>query len=260
MAAAPFYVADWHGRIAWLHAWSGVDEATVRLRDTHLLPFYYHYYTTETLALQSLIATVVMYAPIGVGYWMWRESSRPGIPGSALVPASVSALLALIFETGKLFAPGTHPDPTNVLIAGVASAATYVLATAAHRWALEPARAHRTRRQRPSPQRRGDVRLRLGGRRVLILTVGAIAPCGPIRFSVIYLASALALWALAMAVAGDGVAGCRGAAAAARFSDWTGWVVINEFDLFIAITLAVTLLRADGRPRARLLDGPALFV
>ena len=44
------------------------------------------------------------------------------------------------------------------------------------------------------------------------------------------------------------------------FSDLTGWVVVNEFDLFIAITLAVTLLRAESRPRERLLDGPALFV
>ena len=43
-------------------------DALVNLREVHLLPFYYHYHTTETLAAQSLLATVVMYPPVGAGY------------------------------------------------------------------------------------------------------------------------------------------------------------------------------------------------
>ena len=43
------------------------------------------------------------------------------------------------------------------------------------------------------------------------------------------------------------------------FSAWTGWIIINEFDVFLAITLAVTLLRLPARPHRPLLDRPARF-
>src|SRR5678816_4522994 len=86
---------------------------------------------------------------------MWRESTRPGIRGSGAVPAFAAGLLALVIETGKLFVAGTHPDPTNVLIAAVAAAATYTLAASLHRWAIEPA-VHAP--PGPAPSTVGDVR------------------------------------------------------------------------------------------------------
>src|SRR6185437_13148981 len=36
-------------------------------------------------------------------------------------PALVAAALASIIETGKLFIPAQHPDPTNILIAAAAA-------------------------------------------------------------------------------------------------------------------------------------------
>ena len=43
-----------------------------KLEDTHFLPFYYHYFTTETKALISLLFQIALYFPVGAGIWLWR--------------------------------------------------------------------------------------------------------------------------------------------------------------------------------------------
>ena len=54
----------------WFSArWVGVDAARAVLQKVNWLPFYYHYFSTETRALRSLLACVAMYAPVGIGYW-----------------------------------------------------------------------------------------------------------------------------------------------------------------------------------------------
>jgi glycopeptide antibiotics resistance protein len=70
------------------HRWKGVDFALRSLDQLHFLPLYYHYYTTEQAALLSLTATLLMYAPVGILAWATWAS-----PGSALVIASVIAAL-----------------------------------------------------------------------------------------------------------------------------------------------------------------------
>ena len=143
--AAPFW---WRSRsTSWssrgptrgsTRAGSASELARAKLDAVHWLPFYYHYFSTETHALRSLLAVAAMYLPVGVGYWMWtlRRASAPA-SGNALIPALVAASLAAMMEMGKLFVPGKHPDPTDVLIAMAAAAAAYLLATRVHRWAVE---------------------------------------------------------------------------------------------------------------------------
>jgi NitT/TauT family transport system permease protein len=46
-------------------------DAAAKLDGVHWLPFYYHYFSTETQALRSLLAVAAMYLPVGFGYWMW---------------------------------------------------------------------------------------------------------------------------------------------------------------------------------------------
>lgn len=93
--------------------WQGGEAAAESLRQVRFLPFYYHYYTTEQAALLSLVSACLMYAPAGL--FAWAYFLRAGMA------ACMAMLAALIIESSKLFLVGLHPDPTNVLLAGVAA-------------------------------------------------------------------------------------------------------------------------------------------
>lgn len=96
------------------------------LRETHFLPFYYHYLVSESAAIASVVQHALMYAPIGVAVWMWRgggQSGRSEGRRAAVIAASTAALI----ETAKLLVPERHPDYTDVLIAAAAAAAAWAL-------------------------------------------------------------------------------------------------------------------------------------
>ena len=84
LAAIPVYLVALMWANAWFSArWIGVDAARANLEEVRWLPFYYHYFTTETHALRSLLAVVAMYLPVGIGYWVWtlrRARARLAAP------------------------------------------------------------------------------------------------------------------------------------------------------------------------------------
>jgi len=99
-----------------------LDRALDRLQtDVHFLPFYYHYFTTEMRAVVSLTSVGLSYAMVSVLSWGWHQG--------ALIAGVLAAAVAVAMETGKLFAGGSHPDPTNVLIAGLAAGLGHILLT-----------------------------------------------------------------------------------------------------------------------------------
>lgn len=120
--------------LAWLNRWFGsawTDGATAleRLSALSFVPFYYHYYTSEGVALVSFVFQFGLYAPIGVAVWLWqhggwRRSIGPG--GSALL----GALAATMIETGKLFVLTQRADPSNILIAAAAAGLAHALLAA----------------------------------------------------------------------------------------------------------------------------------
>ena len=85
-----------------------------KLAELRFLPFYYHYYTSETAAVRSLLAVAGTYAPIGL-------AAALAFPANGRRTAATAMLLAIAMcfgiEALKLFAAGKHPDPTNLLIA-----------------------------------------------------------------------------------------------------------------------------------------------
>lgn len=108
--------------------WTGWGEAGARLADLHFLPFYYHYYTAEAVAVVSLIYQFGIYLPIGAAVWLWRWAGGAGLGRTTLlVPVAAAAITAGVIEAGKLFIAGEHPDPTNVLIAAAAALSAYGL-------------------------------------------------------------------------------------------------------------------------------------
>ncbi len=99
----------------WGHSQVVVAGWAERAASLHYLPFYYHYYTSESSALTSLLQCVASFAWVGIaGGLLW---SRP----RALFVAVLAGLTAALFEASKLIMVGRHPDPTNVLIAAAAA-------------------------------------------------------------------------------------------------------------------------------------------
>lgn len=93
--------------------WHGMQGVEAKLEQLHFMPFYYHYFTSEVKALFSVAAVVLSYLPVGVLVWSHRRS--------LLFSVVLALALATSVEAGKLFMDRAHPDPTNVLLACLAS-------------------------------------------------------------------------------------------------------------------------------------------
>lgn len=119
--------------LMWLNRWFAqpwlpLDQGLGRLAQVHFQPFYYHYYTSEPVALVSLLFAAGSYAVVGALCWLWR-------PGRAVALGALAALaLALVLETGKLFVATVHPDPSNLFIAPLAAALAAGLLERGRRW------------------------------------------------------------------------------------------------------------------------------
>ncbi len=110
--------------------WLSQAAAQQKLSETHFLPFYYFYYTTETIALVSLLSNIGTYIPVGIFYWVYglQENSAQKINGFWV--GLSAAFLATIIELGKLFLKAKHIDPTDIIIAFIAALTAYALLNA----------------------------------------------------------------------------------------------------------------------------------
>ena len=117
-------------------AWYPLSLFTASLAEVRVMPFYYHYYSTEPEAMASLLANMTMYMPLGLAVWAGglqrakRASRSAGAvntrKGAVRVTAVAAAGLALFIELGKVLAPSKHPDFTNLLIAAVGAVLSYL--------------------------------------------------------------------------------------------------------------------------------------
>ena len=110
--------------------WLSAEEAMAGFRPITLLPFYYHYYTTEAEALLSAVSRFALYLPVGI--LLWAGLGAPARSRGAGLAATLAAVLALTVELARWLKPGLHPDFTNVLIGALAGGAGF----AACRWSL----------------------------------------------------------------------------------------------------------------------------
>lgn len=254
------------------HPWRGFDAAIYALNGVHFLPFYYHYYTTEQAALLSLASVCLLYAPIGILTWAtWFP------PTLALL---IATLTAGLMETGKLFLEGQHPDPTNLLIAGLSAWATAKLvkrlATAPAMPAATPRRneAHRSRRHHRknraawdpsattvsaplSPRRRPT----LAGYAGLIACVAGVGwgvatfPFQPVLLGLLLAGYAALLWYRPQFL----VVAVPAALALFDLAPWSGRFYFDEFDLLLTISIMVGYARVPPAPRNTRRD-PVLFL
>ena len=218
--------------------WHGLDAARASWDQTRFIPFYYHYFTSEGKALFSLVNVSFSYLPVAILAWGYRRSA-----GFA---ALASMLLAVGIETCKLFSSGTHPDPTNILIAGVATGVMGRLI-----WLLtnDTARVSETGTPTSIPT-------------WLVIHI-AIAALWTATFPVFQIAVALILAACAIVVWHRPVWAFAIIFAALPIFDlapWSGRFFLDEFDALLLVVLTVAYARTPTTQRIRLHADPLFYM
>lgn len=118
--------------LVYVNGWFGSDllglkEGTGKFSWQMLLPFYFHYFTTETRAVVSVLVFFFLYFPMGLAGFAWDFINRR-IAFRARKFVFPAFFLACFLELGKFFLQGKHPDFTNVLLAVLASWIGYKVA------------------------------------------------------------------------------------------------------------------------------------
>lgn len=253
LTAIPLYLAalsvleGWYAR-----PWLPANAALARLPALHFLPFYYHYYTSEAAALASLLRNATLYAPLGLAVWGWRLAGPFGLTGAGTFASGLlGAVVALGFESSKLFLRAQHPDPTNVLIAFASAALAYAAAAWLTRWGTGTLPAAKPALRAPALPAPVGRRL-FGARPLALLIIAATAwatasyPLGSAWLALALLAYGLLLFKYPSAW----LFVVPALLPTLDLAPWSGWIYLGAFDLFIFVTVAVGLwnARADTRP------------
>jgi VanZ family protein len=244
----------------------GLDAALARFGEIRWLPFNYHYFTSEAVAMASTLAHLVLYAPLGVHAWS-RGAARaaPDLRAGMRLAMFSALAIAGFIEGGKLFFPPKHPDPTNLWIAMAGA----LLAFAVARWlervidsARQPATAPASTPQTPaetgSPEPIIDAHPQqppfpapspfgtgLAVLALLALLIGMTTfPVARPILGLALLLYAVLLWYRPMAW----LAVIPALLALLDPSPITGRLYLDAFDLFVLTTLAVGHARFSGRP------------
>ncbi|MDZ4154351.1 VanZ family protein, partial [Methylicorpusculum sp.] len=115
----------------WISAeWLSLEQALEELTETRFLPLYYFYYTSEGVALVSLLSNLGMYLPVGILCWVkFFKSNQEENKLQSLhwfYAGLLAALFALLIETGKLFLVNKHADPSDIWLAFAAASGCYL--------------------------------------------------------------------------------------------------------------------------------------
>jgi len=122
----------------WLDGdWLTPEPALIKLAETRFLPLYYFYYTSEGVALVSLLSNLGMYLPVGLLCWasfFSANNERKHAAPHWFYVGLLAALFALLVETGKLFLADKHADPSDVWLAFIAAAGCYAFMNGLLQW------------------------------------------------------------------------------------------------------------------------------
>jgi glycopeptide antibiotics resistance protein len=105
----------------------GLSDGLERFDLIQLIPFYFHYFSTEPAAMASLLSNVTVYAPLGIVVWSKHFMESGLQQRTPREPILVALFVSSLFETSKLWLVDKHPDYTNTLIAIAAAWGTYHL-------------------------------------------------------------------------------------------------------------------------------------
>ena len=243
----------------WLtYRWIGIEDAVAKLSELHFLPFYYHYYTTEAKALFSLASICFMYLPIGVYIW-----ARGGVAFHAFLTALV---VSSLLEIGKLFLNGVHPDPTNILLGGIASWSMFLFVSEMAKVVVMPEMVEpqlpknepNQRRFKSSQEAIGeDIAGRRLKRYALMVPIiifsfywAASFPSHGFILCSILLVFGIIIWNRPVMLASI----IPAAMPILDFSPWSGRFYLDEYDLFLLIGLSLGYARTPHARRSGTTD------
>jgi len=133
LCSVPYLLAVLYLRGWFSHQWLDADKAMAKVNISMVMPFYYHYFSPETVALVSLVSNALLYGMIGLGGYLVCSSSEKLLCGR-MMAAVCAACLAFLMESGRLFLDGKFPDFTNVIIAWLSAWLVYGLIEKILRW------------------------------------------------------------------------------------------------------------------------------
>ncbi|MBA4141481.1 MAG: VanZ family protein [Nitrosospira sp.] len=247
------------GAVIWLNGWFsgrwlGTTEGWTRLENVNFLPFYYHYFSTETVALISLLSQAILYLPIGAGLWIWGWAGLSGKPkANYWWPAVAAGVLASVIEAGKLFVAGKHPDPTNILIAaGAATTSYWLLNLLSTIQPGSPPLSARPQIALTPTERPPAWAVAIGIPVICAATVAALT--SPLDTSWV-LAALLTYAALLWWQPGLWLACVPAMLPLLDLTQWSGRLFWTEFDTALLVTVGVTYLRISRVPAQRALRG-----
>lgn len=229
--------------------WFSFSEGLARIVSLRFIPFYYHYFTSESTAMASLLANAAMYAPLGVAWWAWRRSRRLPERGGTGPAALGAALLALLLELGKLWLPGRHPDLSDLLIAATSAAFSYRLAAWLGRipaGCVRPPSGGESLAAEPPPVQT----LQTPPAMTILATTAALIAAitglwlspAPLLWLLALLGYALILWRYPLAW----LFTIPALLPTLDLAAWHGQLYLDEFDSVVLVTLAVVPLRSTG--------------
>ena len=226
--------------------WRTPDQAWARISggEIRFVPFFYHYYLPESVAVFSLSAVALAYAPVGVLGWARRWTAGQG--------AFAAALVATLIELGKLFPLALRPDPTNVLIAaGAAWLVGKLLAASQGSVADSVALA--------GPVAPPFLRPAHGAlAAAAALTAGWVSgfPVAPLALGAMLVAALALVWwrpVLVFALVGAGLP-------LLDLAHWSGRTLVDEYDMLLLIGLAAAFVRTPATGRRLMGDRRLLLL
>ena len=240
-ALAITYLMALLGINGWLTVrWQGFQAGISQLAAVHFMPFYYHYFRTEAMALFSLTVVSLSYTPVGLLAWSHAYS-----PAFA---AMLSVFIAMCIESGKLFLPGAHPDPSNILLAGFASWSTV--------WLMRQlsVRTHLPVESSADAQASGKA-VQSTKTPLLALLACLVAtaiwvvnfPAFPVLVGLLLIACAIAVWYQPRCL----FAIIPAALPVLDLAPWSGRFFLDEFDALLLVGLSVAYSRAPAMPGNR---------
>ncbi|MBS3964743.1 MAG: VanZ family protein [Methylomonas sp.] len=258
MPVAVVYLLLWLSINGWFQTdWLPWSAAGQNLAETQFLPFYYFYYTTETVAFVSLLSNIGGYLPIGALFWLFNADKPAASQVSSVWVGSSAAMLAVVVETGKLFLADKHADPTDILIAYCSATLAYHSLNALQNLMRRGAAIAKTGLPPPAPieRLRPEFRQPLPPpsgpgnqhpvRWLIGIALGLTVFYGVLTYPVLPVLLGLGLIAYAYAFYRQrwmGVLVLPALLPVMDFAPWTGRFFFDEFDLLLLTTLALAVL------------------
>ncbi|MGB1885193.1 MAG: hypothetical protein ACPHUF_14920 [Gammaproteobacteria bacterium] len=246
----PLYAA----LLCWTNGWRFQPPASIqivagKIMETSVVPFYYHYRTSETAALISLLSNIAMYLPVGVFVCLWHGGRLR--PHQGITTYIAASMLATGVALGRLaLSPAKFADFTNILIAGPSALAGLFLARLGIEWLSGKLNGGNDTEFRAPLRSEPKTPPRLVLAAASATVTAVIAMLHPFSSAVI---PTLVVYVLLLAaIPGIWLLLIPAAVAVVDLGNRTGRLWLDELDLVVGATLTGLLLTRSAIPRLNL--------